>query len=224
MPEKEKESNKPVLKEKIEDISAKKEEKKEAEAKKESGDKLSSKINIGEETQKILQMSEISLWLDNYDDIFSDFDPRPYSLRSLSDDFLLEAKKASRDKDANRLELRFLISQEHRDPKAEATIKKRLRDHFTKHSNQLEKDMTKVRNQAIITLLLGVILMLVASYLDSLNLNFFAARFLFVLLEPTGWFLTWFALDRIFYSPELKKAEYEFYKKMVKCEIMFISY
>ena len=75
MPEKEKESNKPAPKEKIGDISAKKEDKKETEAKKESGDKLSSKINIGEETQKILEMSEISLWLDNYDDIFSDFAP-----------------------------------------------------------------------------------------------------------------------------------------------------
>src|SRR3989338_1417499 len=134
MPEKEKENNKPAPKEKIGDISAKKEDKKETEAKKESGDKLYSKINIGEETQKILQMSEISLWLDNYDDIFSDFDPRPYSLRSLSDDFLFEAKKASRDKDANRLELRFLISQEHRDSKVEATVKKRLRDHFSKHA------------------------------------------------------------------------------------------
>ncbi len=224
MPEKEKESNKPVLKEKTEDISAKKEDKKETDSKKDSEDKKTPKTALEEETQKILEMSEISLWLDNYDDIFSDFDPRPYSLRSLSDDFLFEAKKASRDKDANRLELRFLILQEHRDPKVEATIKKRLRDHFTKHSNQLKKDMTEVRNQAIIALLLGVTLMLVASYLDSLNLNFFAARFLFVLLEPTGWFLTWFALDRIFYSSELKKAEYEFYKKMVKCEIMFISY
>jgi len=202
----------------------KKDDRKETDSKKDSEDKKPSKTALEEETQKILEMSEISLWLDNYDDIFSDFDPRPYSLRSLSDDFLLEAKKASRDKDANRLELRFLISQEHRDPKVEATIKKRLRDHFTKHSNQLEKDMTKVRNRAIIALLLGVTLMLAASYLDSLNLEFFAARFLFVMLEPAGWFLTWFALDRIFYSPELKKAEYEFYKKMVKCEIMFISY
>src|SRR3989344_4684151 len=176
MPEKEIESNKPALKEKNENSSAKKEYKKEAETKKEtyskndSEDKRISKTDLEEETQKILEMSEISLWLDNYDDIFSDFDPRPYSLRSLSDDFLLEAKKASRDKDANRLELRFLISIEHRDQKVEAIIKKRLRDHFTKHSNQLERDMTKVRNQSIVSLLLGVMLMLVASYLDSLNL------------------------------------------------------
>lgn len=35
----------------------------------------------------------ISLWIDSYDDIFSDFDPRHFSLRNISDDFLYEVKK-----------------------------------------------------------------------------------------------------------------------------------
>jgi len=236
MPEKEKESNKTALKEKTEDISAKKEDRKETEAKKESEgkketdskkdseDKKPSKTAIEDETQKILEMSEISLWLDNYDDIFSDFDPRPYSLRSLSDDFLSEAKKASRDKGENMLELRFLISENQRDSKIEATIKKRLRDHFTKHLIQLKKDLLKAKYQAILTGLLGVTLIFAASYLDALNLPSFVSRFLFVLSEPAGWFLTWFGLDKIFYSSELKKSEYKFYQKMIKCEIMFNSY
>ena len=224
MPEKEKESNKPAPKEKIGDISAKKEDKKETEAKKESGDKLSSKINIGEETQKILEMSEISLWLDNYDDIFSDFDPRPYSLRSLSDDFLSEAKKASRDKDENRLELRFLISQEHRDPKVEATIKKRLREHFSKHAKLLQDEISQTRKRSVILVLLGIFMMLGATYVYAYQPDTFTFRFLFVLLEPAGWFTTWFALDNLFYTMGSKKLEYEFYKKIVKFEIIFISY
>ena len=37
----------------------------------------------------------ISLWIDSYDDIFSDFDPRPFSARNISDDFLYEVKKTS---------------------------------------------------------------------------------------------------------------------------------
>lgn len=224
MPEKEKESSKTALKEKTEDISAKKEDKKDTETKKDSEDKKPPKTAIEDETQKILEMSEISLWLDNYDDIFSDFDPRPYSLRSLSDDFLSEAKKASRDKDENMLELRFLISENQRDSKIEATIKKRLRDHFTKHLIQLKKDLLKAKHQAILTGLLGITLIFAASYLDALNLPSFVSRFLFVLSEPAGWFLTWFGLDKIFYSSELKKSEYKFYQKMIKCEIMFNSY
>src|SRR3989339_701864 len=64
-----------------------------------------------EEKQSIRHISQVSMWLDGYDDIFSDFDPRPYSQRSLSDDFLSEAKKVSSGKTGDRLELRFLIPE-----------------------------------------------------------------------------------------------------------------
>ena len=55
----------------------------------------------------------ISLILDNYDDIFSDFDPRPYTVRALSDDFLNECRKAIIEKGEN-IELRFLLSKKQR--------------------------------------------------------------------------------------------------------------
>ena len=42
---------------------------------------------------------DISIWLDNYDDIFSGFDPKPYSERVLSDDFLTEVGKVCKEKD-----------------------------------------------------------------------------------------------------------------------------
>ena len=60
-------------------------------------------------TQKLLGLSNISLSLNSYDDIFSGFDPRPYSQRALSDDFLAESKRASRDKELDGVELIFLI-------------------------------------------------------------------------------------------------------------------
>ena len=37
--------------------------------------------------------------LNSYDGLFSDFDPRPTEQRALSDDFLLEVKRAARDKE-----------------------------------------------------------------------------------------------------------------------------
>ena len=100
------------------------------------------------EIAQLQPRKEVSFWLDGYDDIFSDFDPRPYSQRSLSDDFLAEARKASRDKDQDKLELRLLVANDKRDPKIEAMIRKRLRDHFSKHANQLRADIRKTRNSS----------------------------------------------------------------------------
>ena len=74
---------------------------------------------------KLLQLSEISLIIDTYDDIFSDFDPRPYSQRALSDDFLLEARKASKDKVSGTFELNFLIPSHLKNKVHVVMIKKR---------------------------------------------------------------------------------------------------
>lgn len=64
---------------------------------------------LEEEKEKLLKLSEICLILDTYDDIFSDFDPRPYDERGLSDDFLSEARKAVKKKPSETIELKFLI-------------------------------------------------------------------------------------------------------------------
>lgn len=176
-----------------------------------------------QDTQKILELSEISIWIDTYDDIFSDFDPRPYSQRSLSDDFLTEAKKASMDK-AGKLELRLLVSEDKRDAKNESVIKKRLHEHFTKHAQMLKKEIRSTRNKSVIAAFIGILMLLSATYVGSFESGAFVMRFLFVLLEPAGWFTTWFALDRLFYTTEKNKEEYNFYEKMSKCEIIFSSY
>lgn len=177
-----------------------------------------------EEKQKLLELSEVSIILDTYDDIFSDFDPRPFSQRSLSDDFLREAGKASKDKNPDKLELRLLLPSLQRDQKNEAVIKKRLHDHFTKHARLLQAEISDIRNKSIIAAFFGFGMMLAATYIGSIERSGFMYKFIFVVLEPAGWFTTWFALDRIFYTTEKKRPEYQFYKKMSKSEITFSSY
>lgn len=198
-----------------------------ADGQKEQEDRKVAEKSLEEEKQKILELSQISLWLDTYDDIFSDFDPRPYSQRSLSDDFLAEAKKASRDK-AGKLELRLLVPEAQRDLKSEAVIKKRLHDHFHKHTRIIYNEVKDTRKKAVMMIFLGVSLMLIATYVSSFKLDStllkFISNFIFVLLEPTGWFMTWFAFDRFFHAAELKKTEYNFNEKMSRCEIIFSSY
>lgn len=63
---------------------------------------------VGED---ILKMSEISLMINDYQDIFSSFDPRPYAERALSVDFLDEAKRASAEKEFGNIQLRLIISK-----------------------------------------------------------------------------------------------------------------
>ena len=44
------------------------------------------------------------------------------------------------------------------------------------------------------------------------------------LLEPAGWFLMFYGFDNAFYGEKQKKPELEFYEKMSKADVSFISY
>ncbi len=176
------------------------------------------------EVKEILAKAEISVLLDTYDDIFSDFDPRPYSQRAISDDFLSEAKRATMDREGN-FHLRFLIPKKMRNLNEEHLIKKRLREHFRKHAILLEQEIKKTRRGGIFMALLGAALLilatLIAHFFEYKNIFF---TFLLILLEPAGWFTAWTGLDQLYYTVNEKKPDYIFYEKMTRAEITFISY
>jgi len=176
-----------------------------------------------DETTRLMKLSEISLWLDTYDDIFSDFDPRPYSERALSDDFLSEAKKASKEKTSGRIELRFIVPGEQRDNDLEVIIRKRLHEHFRKHAVRLEDEAKMLQRRGVFTAASGFLLMILASYVSWRKGDSFVYSMLMTVLEPSGWFITWFGLDQLFYTSNQKKPDLEFYMKMAKCDIEFIS-
>lgn len=175
-------------------------------------------------TQKLLGLSNISLSLNSYDDIFSGFDPRPYSQRALSDDFLAESKRASRDKELDGVELIFLIPQAKRNLQYETTIKKRLKAHFIKHHNLLHGELRSIQKKGYSLIFFGILTMVGATFLYSLSQKTFFINLLVILFEPAGWFLFWTGLDQFFYSLKQKKVEWEFYEKMARCEITFMPY
>ncbi len=176
--------------------------------------------------KKILQHpTAINIFVDGYDDIFSDFDARQYEVRALSDDFLLEAKKASHEKQPTDLELVFFVPSKERNANHEKIIRSRLSKHFKKHFQQLKETRKNVTKKGYALLAVGVIIMFITSYILFYNhekdffLNFFV-----VLLEPAGWFLFWEGSNMIFFGSKKETPDLEFYGKMSGCKISFESY
>lgn len=176
-----------------------------------------------QEKNRLLKDSEIGIWLDSYDDIFSDFDPRPYSQRSVSGDLLNEAKKASRDKTSGQIQLKFLVPKKGRNYKNETLIKKRLKDHFKKHSEIMRKEHRKIIREGIFFLFLGVLFMIIAGIFLIEEETTKIKVFLSVFLEPGGWFLFWEGLYLIVFESRKKNPDLGFYKKMNKAEITFVN-
>lgn len=176
----------------------------------------------GESLSEELKRANISLILDSYNGIFSDFDPRPYSERALSDDFLLECKRAARDKGEG-VELILSVPRNKRNLNDEFRIKKRIRDHFHKHHVEKEHEIKKIKKEGFIWAISG--LSVLAGVLYGLiyltNPNIIA---LITILELPCWFLTWEGLGKIFIESRKFEPDYIFYQKMANAEIIFRSY
>lgn len=183
-----------------------------------------SNIEASENSKIILREKNISLILDSYDDLFSDFDPRPYSARGLSDDFLIECRRAIRGKktELSILELRLLVPKNKRKITSENMIKKRLKDYFQNQAIEKQKELTQSRRDGIKWLAIGVVFSLISTFL--INLEGFLFNLLLIITEPGGWFSLWTGLDKLFIEPKGKKPELEFHNKMAKMIIIFYSY
>lgn len=164
----------------------------------------------------------ISIKINSYDDIFSDFDPRPYPNRALSDDFLLEAKKASLDKMGN-ISLQFLAEKKIRNIDHESLIKKRLREHFRKHHELISKEVKEIKKRGIVMAILGIIMIALAAFISSFGSQDFLVHLIIIILEPAGWFTAWTGLDEIYYTTKSMKPDLDFYQKMAQSDIQFIS-
>ena len=158
---------------------------------------------------------EVILQLDHYDDIFSDFDMRPYSKRALSIDFLDEIKRATGSDEIGAVELILHAPHTERNEAHEVVIKERLAGHFKRHYELAKKEKFQILKRGWGMALVGVVLMAAATLVahkgaeESLLLSF-----LLIALEPAAWFLVWEGMDLVIFHTKSITPGLEFYRKM----------
>jgi hypothetical protein len=176
------------------------------------------------EKKKLLSNAELSIWLDTYDDIYSDFDSRSYSERALSDDFINEAKKMAKEKISGDVALKLLMPSQQRDKNTEEIIVKNLHAQFHKFAGQLKQEMNNVRTRGMVLTGSGLLIMIATAFLANMPQKDFLSNALRIIMEPAGWFLAWTGLDQIFSISRRKKTEFDFMSRMSHAEIEFLSF
>lgn len=178
----------------------------------------------GDGIKEAMEMAEISIILDTYDDIFSDFDPRPYNERALSEDFIREAKRAARDRDAG-TGLRLLIPQSVRNEKSEALIKVRLKDHFRKSHRRLAIELSERNRRAAGLLVVGAVIGAADVILiSSAGFGTIFKDAVDIILTPASWYTIWTGFDNLLMKPKDTVADLGFYRKMMGAQITFTQY
>jgi len=170
-------------------------------------------------------MTELSLWLDSYDDIYSDFDSRHYYKRRISEDFLYELEREMKYTEEKASHLLLFLPSQQRDEKVENSISANLSGFFQKQFLLQADKYRRQLKKGLIFLLGGALVMLCNTWM---NYRFgstleFPIISLKVLLEPAGWFLLWTALDSLFYDLNTLKKEKVFFQSLSEVQIRFGS-
>jgi hypothetical protein len=169
------------------------------------------------------ETAQITLQIDSYHSIFSDFDPRPFAQRALSSDFLDEMKRASSDKSEGKIELCFLMRGA-RNIAEENTIVRRLKAHFERHHKESEKEKDAIILKGMLFSAVGIVFMFLTTLLlFRYEHSTLLASLFIVVLEPAGWFSFWEGLNHIFFESKSVYPALSFYKKMRTATITFTT-
>ena len=174
--------------------------------------------------ERLPKQGEINILLNSYNDIFSHFDPSPYTERILSDDFIMTVKNVSKNKTGINVILRLNLPVDARDEQKEKKIATRLHNYFGNVYQQLRSEIRKKNNKGLLITFIGVIIMTIASYISFIKPEKYSVHLLLVLFEPAGWFLVWVGLDYLVYASKETKKELVFYTKMKTAEIIFFTH
>ncbi len=164
--------------------------------------------------------------LDTYEDIFSDFDTRPFSERGLSEDFLRELSQRTLETPKGELEVQLVLPKALRKEKEEQTIKSRLRKHFSQELKRIEQQRDSKRMHGYRYFALGAVMLLLEAYLVEQSENL--SKLLFALAQaivlPAGWFFAYTGLEKVLQPYGEDSAAYSFAKKLQGASYKFISY
>lgn len=164
------------------------------------------------------------MWLDGYDDIFSDFDPRPYEERAISDDFLNEAVKMFRENPKGNFELRLLIPNNLLTKKENEVVAKRLKHYFKSVKESENLKIKQLMKNGFLFTLTGFLFLFAAVFVSRINKDSLLTESMLVVLEPAGWFSFWTGLDKLFFDVPRKRESLNFYVKMAEGDIKFEAY
>lgn len=164
---------------------------------------------------------EIAISLDEYDDIFSDFDIRGYTDRSLSEDFLDELRlRLRKAQDTDDLSIILLIPERRRRKTIEPLIVNRLQTFFAERKAHYLREDRHILIRGLLFIGVGLVLSVTANYIAEYLLSM--PLFDDFLLIPS-WFFVWSGFDYLIKREELRKKK-RYYSELIDSKIMFRSH
>ncbi|HTL07469.1 MAG TPA: hypothetical protein VL307_04395 [Chitinophagaceae bacterium] len=166
---------------------------------------------------------ELSLWLDDFDDIYSDFDSRHFLKRRVSEDFLHELELALAGKEKPASNLILLLPEDKRSVEKERDIVTNLQQFFKNQYTRCLREHRATFQKGLLLLLTGMCVMAADFIISYKQWQHIVFQLLRVLMEPCGWFLIWIGLEKLYYDVQKHRKEIARFLTLSKMTIHFAS-
>jgi hypothetical protein len=172
--------------------------------------------------QRVKDLKEIAVVIDTWDDVFSDFDPRPLNQRTVSGDFVEELKKRYRETRKGYFTISIYAPEALRSVDSEKMVTQRLKKHFRLRFLQKKKELIRKRVRGAVFVCIGVSslsFLTLATYFRFLNqLSIEIAGIILMLL---GWFGFWEGLSKLIDTSPAFIQEERLFEKLSKAAYRF---
>jgi hypothetical protein len=170
----------------------------------------------------IKDIQEISIAIDSWDDVFSDFDPSPLEQRILSEDFLFELKKRYHETQRGNYIITIYAPLSLRDEASERIVNKRLRQYFKFRHLAIKKEINEARRRGIIFIIVGMFFLSNLTMITYFKmLRSLIIDLLSIVVMPLGWFCVWEGFSRLLEPSPLLKQDLELFGKLAKAVFKF---
>jgi hypothetical protein len=172
--------------------------------------------------QRLADINSISIAIDTYDDIFSDFDPRDVVDRDLSEDFIKELARRHRQGVKGKYDVVIVAPKAIENQAIEKKITARLNKYFHQKYLRYKKSIDELRKRGAIYIAVGMLLLaaltLVAYFgrMERLTIELMGIIFM-----PLGWFGIWEGFSKIVDIPFRLGSDTMVYKGLSKAVYKF---
>jgi hypothetical protein len=172
--------------------------------------------------QREKDLREIAIVIDTWDDIFSDFDPRPLNERMVSGDFVTELRKRYKETRLGNFLITIYASPSLKNTDSERIVNKRLKQHFRQKFLRKKKTLNHIRIRGTIFVIVGICslsFLTLATYYKFLHA--LTIQLLEIILMPLGWFGLWEGFSKLIDTSPVLIEDEALYEKLSKAKYDF---
>ncbi|MFZ5967391.1 MAG: hypothetical protein ACOYVK_09495 [Bacillota bacterium] len=167
----------------------------------------------------------IEVSLDNYDDVYDDWDASPFKKRDIEDEFNDFVLNSSQDIPFNfDLNIVLYLPASKKDPQKESTLLSAYENYYAYAIERLNKAKSTLYKKITFYLLFSIFLLSIGSFFFRGESNILVINVLHEGIFIGGWVFLWEFFTNIFITRRELQEEYRLYKRLYHSEIKFVYY